>query len=178
MIDVDTPPRPARPATPIFDNLPLVLRQLPQWVVWNYGFRDGRWTKIPYQPRQPHRKARAGIPATWADFAVARRVYFDHGFDGIGFEFSETDPYAGIDLDNCLINGEVQEWALPLIREFQDGYAEISPSGNGIKFIVVAKLPGPGTRRSNYKGIPGAAVELYDSGRFFTLTGDVWGGVE
>jgi primase-polymerase (primpol)-like protein len=44
-----------------------------------------------------------------------------------------------------------------------DTYCELSPSGRGIRFFGYAKLPAAGRKRGN--------VELYDDGRFLTVTG-------
>src|SRR5262249_44775875 len=44
-----------------------------------------------------------------------------------------------------------------------DSYAEISPSGTGTKVFVQGRLPGAGRH--------GQGLEMYDSGRFFTVTG-------
>jgi primase-polymerase (primpol)-like protein len=55
-------------------------------------------------------------------------------------------------------------------------YGEISPSGQGVKFIAKGKLPGKsGTRRSGIGPDGTGALEVYDHGRFFTITGDVFG---
>ncbi len=31
------------------DNIPLELKELPQWVLWRYGERGGKRTKVPHQ---------------------------------------------------------------------------------------------------------------------------------
>jgi len=45
----------------------------------------------------------------------------------------------------------------------QEGYVEISPSGNGIHIIVEGTVRGGGMRKGK--------VEMYGRGRFFTITG-------
>jgi hypothetical protein len=85
--------------------------------------------------------------------------------DGIGFVFTQQDPYCGIDFDGWVSNeGEIGQWAADKIQRL-GGYAEFSPSLTGIHVIVRAKLPGTG-RNNRARGI-----ELYDSQRFFTVTG-------
>src|SRR5699024_2621495 len=46
-------------------------------------------------------------------------------------------------------------------------YSEISPSGNGIHIIAKGELPKGGRRKGK--------IEVYDSGRFFTVTGNQLG---
>jgi Primase C terminal 1 (PriCT-1) len=56
------------------------------------------------------------------------------GYQGLGFVFSKSDPFTGIDLDRCLTaDGQVKPWAQGIIERFADTYMEISPSGLGVK---------------------------------------------
>ncbi len=91
---------------------------------------------------------------------------------GIGFVFSADDPYTGIDFDTCRDpeTGALDAWAMATLAGF-DSYAETSPSGTGIKAFVQATLPAHGIRRTRPDGLPGGMVEMYDRGRFFTVTG-------
>jgi hypothetical protein len=56
------------------------------------------------------------------------------------------------------------------MARFCDTYAEISPSGLGIKIWAKGRLPGRGT--AFYIG--DGRVEVYDRARYFTVTGDHW----
>ena len=91
-------------------------------------------------------------------------------YDGIGFVFSADDPYVGVDLDHVRDRrtGEIAEWAQTIIADLAS-YAEISPSGTGVKMICKGHLPidGSGTRKPYESG----AVEAYQYGRYFCLTG-------
>jgi primase-polymerase (primpol)-like protein len=49
-----------------------------------------------------------------------------------------------------------------MIRRF-GSYTELSPSGAGVHILIKAKLSGKGRRTGQ--------IELYDSGRYFTVTG-------
>jgi len=157
-------------------TIPAELRALRQWVMWRAEKRKGKLTKIPYQVNgQP---ADSTDPETWTTFDEALAAVTS--FTGIGFVFTPADPYLGIDLDHCVDpdTGELTPWAARIV-DLLDSYAEISPSGTGIKIWVRAAMPG--TRRKQVK-LPadwqageGAAVEMYDSGRYFTVTGRQWG---
>ena len=175
------PPKPVAPV-PMIAFLPDALLRLKQWVCWRYGFRDGKWTKVPYQPHRTERGAKADVPSTWGSYDEAWSAYRapcgndPAVIDGIGFEFAADDPYFGADVDNCLKDGEVMEWAVPIVEKLTTTYGEISPSGNGIKFIAKGKLPSDkGTRRAGMGPDGTGALEVYDHGRFFTITGNRWG---
>ncbi|MBI4595132.1 MAG: hypothetical protein HY730_02010 [Candidatus Tectomicrobia bacterium] len=85
--------------------------------------------------------------------------------------FTGTDPSCGIDFDHCRNpeTGEVEPWAMEIILRF-GSYCEISPSQTGVKFWVRGTLPGPGHKKGN--------IEIYDQGRYFTVTGHTLEGFE
>jgi putative DNA primase/helicase len=151
------------------DLLPREFCDLDQFVVWTYEARgDGKKPKkVPYQPSQPHTRASTVDPATWSSFDVA--VGQVGAFDGLGFVFSPDDPYAGVDIDACVLRGGRLHPAAAAIVEQLDSYTEVSPSGMGVKVIVKAELfPGRhSTRRTPW----GDELAVYDRGRFFTVTG-------
>ena len=95
---------------------------------------------------------------------------------GIGFVFTTDDPYTGIDLDNCLNeDATVKEWAREIVNVLKEVcYWEVSPSGTGLKFWTRARLPFKDKKGSKeyLDKDRGEAIEIYDHGRFFTVTGD------
>jgi hypothetical protein len=139
------------------------VKALSQWINWRYEERDGTLTKVPICPHTGELAA-VDRPETWGTYEEAVRASKEHGHDGVGFVFTEEDPYAGIDLDKCRDpgTGEIEDWARELI-EHLDSYTELSPSGSGVHVLVKATLP-PGGRRKRQ-------IEIYDCGRFFTMTG-------
>ena len=162
----------SRPAsttpTIVVENVPADLKARPQWVTWRYEKRDGKWTKTPYNAKTGKR-ASATSSRTWCPFEHALRAARERGYDGIGFVFSKTDGYVGIDLDDCLDDDgnpvrEAQE-----ILDKLDSYTEISPSRKGVKVWVRAALPDGKGRRTKAEGF--GEIEMYDRGRFFTVTG-------
>ncbi len=146
-----------------FLKIPQELRDLPQWVNWRLEERGGKPTKIPVN-------ARTGAPAsstdsaTWATFPEALAACGRGGVDGVGFVFSSSDPYAGIDLDKVRdpSTGIMEPWAKKMVLELAS-YAELSQSGTGVHIIIRASLPGTRRRKGQ--------VEMYDQGRFFVMTG-------
>jgi hypothetical protein len=124
-------------------------------------------------PVNPHtgKKANPTDDRTWASFSKASEAVNKYGCAGVGFVFTREDPYCGVDLDNCIFNGEVKPWAVEII-ETLESYTEVSPSGTGLKIWVEASKPGDRCRTGD--------IEMYDSGRFFTFTGERFagGGIE
>jgi putative DNA primase/helicase len=140
------------------------MRDLAQWVVWRTEVRRGKKTKVPYNAKSGH-MAKTDDPATWVSFDAAISAYQSgKRYDGVGFIFSEHDPYTGIDFDDCVTDGQVDADKQAMITGL-GSYTEYSPSGTGAHVIVRAKLPGGG-RKSKEHGI-----EMYDNRRFFTFTG-------
>lgn len=172
----DHPGRPSRSiaAAEQLDPVPGELKERRQWVLWKHELRNGRWTKVPYQA--DHQPADSTDPATWTDFDRALQVYLnERDFDGIGFVFTADDPYCGIDFDKCLNpDGSMKPWATDLHGPLSGGYSEISPSGTGIKVWVKGKLPGDRHKKTGFGPDRSGAVEMYDSKRFFTITGNLF----
>ena len=144
---------------PDLDKIPPALKAFRQWVCY-------RPNKVPVNPKSDD-NAKADDPDTWGEFDQAVRHWEAHrgnGIAGVGFEFSPGDPYAGVDLDKCRNpeTGEIEPWALEIVRHF-NSYTEVSPSGTGLHIWIKGKLP-PGGR---HKG----KIEMYDTGRYFTVTG-------
>src|SRR5829696_9486027 len=137
--------------------IPEDLKQDDSWVLWRYVLRDGKWTKEPYQANR--QRAKTNDPQTWTTFERAVEAYEqDDFFAGIGFVFHDENPYAGAEKDG-VTEDQAREW-----MDRFDSYTERSPSGNGLHIIIKAELL-EGTKRNE--------GELYSSGRFFTMTGDV-----
>lgn len=150
------------------DNIPAELRALPQWVVWRYEDTDsGKPTKVPYSPRTG-RLASVTDPSTWSTFDEARAAVENAAlqYNGTGFVFTDTDPFAFIDLDDPQGDQATYERQLKVYHEF-DSYSEVSPSGKGLHIIVKGHIPA-GRRRSN--------IEVYASLRYATMTGNVYQG--
>lgn len=154
-------------------NIPEELKERHQWIVWKMVQRNGKETKIPFQPNGL--AARSDDPSTWSSFEDCVKVV--DRFSGLGYVFSEGDPYTGIDFDSCFNpdTKEVSDWAKPWISKLKS-YSEISPSGTGIKTWIRAKFPfgnGKNVKLKSQPAIKGktAGVEAYDHGRYFCVTG-------
>lgn len=151
----------------MYQNIPVELQKLQQFVTWRYETKPGteKPTKVPYDFRSGW-PASATNPQTWCSFADAVTGYSNSNYNGIGFVLSPNDPYAFIDLDSYdpKLTTEDRERHQRIAHAFQ-GYAEISPSGQGLHLIVRGSVPS-GRKRGG--------VEVYSSERYMTMTGNVW----
>lgn len=142
-----------------FAKVPAALKALNQWVCWRYETIDGKRTKVPYSPS--NRKASTTEKTTWNSFDKCLRAVAH--FDGIGIVFA--NGLSGIDLDHHIENGTLDPLACEIVDSVNT-YTELSPSGEGIHCLAFGALP-EGKRRDDSLGL-----EMYSSGRFFTVTGN------
>ena len=151
----------------MYQNIPDELKELKQWCGFKLENRNGKTTKLPINAYTGG-YGKSNDEGTWSDFQTALSSINEFGCDGIGFYFKP--PYFGIDIDNVrqeIDNYRSDEDSENLVAEFIDmmcSYSEVSVSGNGIHIIAKGEIPKGGRRKGN--------VEIYDSGRFFVMTGD------
>lgn len=172
-----------RPPRPKFvkANVPAALRGLARWVGWRFEWKDdeGRWTKVPLDPNKGCLGlAKTNTPATWGEFdatgkAVSKAIKGFADVDGMGYVFHKGDGMFGLDIDGCRNpeTGELTPLAKDLIRQLGT-YAEVSPSGLGVKLIGRGSLP-KGSRGRKVKFPDGQDLEAYGQGRYFTVTGQI-----
>lgn len=148
-------------------NIPIELRSLRQWVVWKYEQQEGadKPTKVPYDPKSA-RHASTADAATWGTFETIVAALGSGFWDGAGFVFAENDPFTGVDLD-VPEAGQPNEYQRQTLHKL-NSYAEFSPSGRGLHIIVKGAVP---SGRNNRE----VGIEVYSSGRFFTVTGNALG---
>lgn len=158
------PPKPPR-STVTVDNIPADLKSLNHWVGWKYEYRKEKWTKTPYQTSK--KKAASTRSATWTTFDATLSAYQDDTFfDGIGFVVTKNDDFVGIDIDHCYTDGQLSDLATEIITHLNT-YTEISPSGEGLRLFVRGKMP-----NRSWKKRPELNLEMYESGRYLTITGN------
>lgn len=172
-----TPRPPYRFNTELAGNIPELLRERDQWVVWRYEWQNGRWAKTPYCPFRTGRRASPVDPQCWDTFEAAIRAYrrsfrTGHPFDGIGFVFAHGGGLVGFDLDGVLTDGALDPWGQEILGPLLPTYHEKSPSGNGTKGVVFGELPGKGLNARGLGPDGRFGFEEYDTGRFFTMTGE------
>lgn len=156
------------------DNIPEELRTRGQFCLWSYATdKDGRKTKRPFNPHHPDRLAEVNNPETFAsfDYALNTLETAPASFDGLGIRVS--DDIIGIDIDHCFDESGNMTAAARDILETLKTYAEISPSGHGLRLFC--KAPGLKYDKQTYY-IKHSDLEIYLPGvtnRFLTITGNV-----
>ena len=158
--------------------LPAPVREHGRFCCWRYEARDGRKTKMPFDP-QTGKRARSNDPSTFTSFPVATMEAESGSYNGVGVGI--FGDLAAIDLDHCLTETGLAEWAQDIITTMH-AYTEISPSGAGIRILFPVPQPfeyDKGrfyiNRRINRE--TGEGVEIYIAGatqKYVTLTGDVF----
>jgi hypothetical protein len=105
-------------------------------------------------------------PATWRSHEEAYEAWLENewSYAGVGRVIRAEEGLVGVDFDKCLDpeTPELTPWAAQAIDRL-DSYAEVSPSGTGVKVWTYA----PSITRAHVK--PG--LEIYPRGRYFTVTG-------
>lgn len=107
------------------------------------------------------RNASSTNAATWSSHkdAVASEVG-----EGVGFVLG--DGIGCIDLDHCIEDGRVADWAQEVLDNNPGTYVEVSRSGSGLHvFGLLTEGPGRNVR----DGV--RAIEWYSVGRYIALTG-------
>lgn len=130
------------------------------WVAWD----NVKGRKVPKSPSGGN--ARSNDPSTWGTYDQAVDLAARRGYAGVGIMLG--NGLGGVDLDGAVEDGEIAPWARAIIDEF-GSYAEISPSGTGVHVLFWADAEKTGAigRANHSKG-----VEIYNYGRYFTVTGD------
>ena len=93
--------------------IPNSLKALKNWVLWRYEARNGKQTKVPYQPSR--KLAKSNNPGTWSAFDEVQSLA-SH-YSGIGFCLS--DNIVGIDLDHCVNDGVLTDEANEILQKFK-----------------------------------------------------------
>lgn len=162
--------------------MPPELKTLKNWVLWGGVWNGSKWTKRPIQISGYG--ASTTKPKHWSSFDDAKQAYeraVARGYmelrekgvvqqvpvGGVGFVFDgepDTDGFvvAGVDFDKVVSGSDIASLAGERIRRL-GSYTERSVSGGGFHVIVKA--------RPLASGIAHGGVEMYTSGRFFTMTG-------
>ncbi len=169
-----------------YNSIPEELQSLNQWICWQYQCRgcwtiydskrddcdhcDGDVTKVPVDP-STGKNAKSNDPDTWGSFDTARD-YHESSDDtqGVGFMFDPEGTIVGIDLDDVRDpeTGKPTSEAKEIINTL-DSWTEVSPSGTGFHVLAHGFVPDGGNRADIDDE---SHLEMYDSGRFFTVTGE------
>lgn len=139
-----------------FSHVLQELQPYPNFVTWTRT-KDNK--KIPLNPTTG-RAASTIDSATWTPIDQALDELRKGRGISIGFVFAENDSFTGIDIDHCVLKNDLSPQASEIIT-LLDSYTELSPSHTGLHIIVKGSIP-DGRRKDS--------IEIYSTGRYFTLT--------
>lgn len=137
------------------DPVPAALTRRRQWV--RHSDR-----KVPLTAGARPVLASSTDASTWSTYRAAAR---STAGVGVGFVLTGADPIMCIDLDHAIVDGVLQPWARRIVASVPATYIEISPSGTGLHIWGTGSV---GRGRKIRRGEQ--AVEVYDRGRYMTVT--------
>jgi putative DNA primase/helicase len=150
------------------DCFPSRLKQHDQWLVTHDKPWDDEWHKRPKYPTSWNDDG-----ATLLPFEDAYDRYKSTDNTGIAFRFTEGGPFVGFDFDKVRVDGDFTEEVLDLVQRL-DSYTEVSSSGKGLH--VIAEGDRLDDRKNEGRLSDCGELEVYDTDRYFALTGDVYDG--
>jgi AAA domain len=139
-----------------------------QWTIWRLTWRHGRWIKPPFRCDDPHRFASSKDPGSWSSYENA--IAAAAAGDGISYVLTPEDPFAAVDIDHVRdpITGSIENWAQRFLDHASHSYAEVSPSGTGLRIWGTAA----GETLHRKFTLDGSALELFRRTRKpLTVTG-------
>ncbi len=117
-------------------QIPETMKDRYQFCIWKKEERNGKPTKVPYNPNQPDHRAQTNHPETFGSYAEAVMALQTSGASGIGVRID--NGLWAIDIDHCVDeNGQLTEMAREIIR-IMDSPTEYSPSGSGVHIYFTA----------------------------------------
>lgn len=150
--------------TPVFDisydSVPEKMRRENRWLAFEVIYND---EKKKFDKKPVNSEGKPTNDPTKAE-SFGTMLAFVEKHEGFVLGYYIEAPYIGIDADNCRDphTGIIAENIMEVIRAY-NSYAEVSPSGTGVRIIIAGKKPGDSCRRGS--------VEIYSHKRAVTITG-------
>lgn len=130
------------------------------WIRWKPVARGEKITKKPITVTG--KSASSTDAGTWSSFPEANA-----STEGVGLGFVLGGGIGCIDLDHCITDGVVADWAQAILDRCPPTFIEVSQSGEGLHiFGLIPEGPGRNIRRGD------TAVEFYSADRYIAMTGD------
>lgn len=157
-----------------FEHLraPDALRDLKGWLVWHWRQKPGspKPSKMPYYVSGRVRTGTHGSEADRANlvtFEEAKAFAEKNDFAGVGLALMPEFGITALDFDNCVKDGVID----PRVEELTAGtYAELSPSGNGIRAFVLGESA---DHKDSTPADGSFGFETFHAKGFVTFTGHV-----
>jgi len=151
------------------DRFPSRLKEHDQWLVTHDKLWDDDFHKMPKYPQEGWNEN----GTTLLSFEKAYRRFQSTEDTGIAFRFTDGGPFIGFDFDKVRVDGDFTDETHDLVRRL-DSYTEVSSSGDGLHVITEGeKLD---DRKTQGDLTEAGHLEVYDTNRYFVLTGEVYDG--
>lgn len=166
-----------------FAKIPKEMKNSISWLAWHKLFdsKTGKYKKRPNQFRKETPDQHIGWDMLKLQtFQEAKDEYMNHASksDGIGFAFTSTSVWAGIDIDDALFkdgryNTPVREIIKPILAQaIKDKcYIEKSISGTGYHIFGWTSIK-PTLQAVASAYIKGNNIEIHFEKSYFTVSGD------
>lgn len=146
-----------------------MLKEKMKWCVWKYmDTGKKKLTKVPYNPLT-QKTISVSDEGNFLNYDTV--LPFLKDYDGLGIRVSKG--LVAIDIDDCVINGQLNHLAKEIINHFQNTYIEFSPSSSGLRiFCQIDETFQYNTTQYKMNARP---IEVYIGGytnRFVTYTGN------
>lgn len=138
---------------------PEAFKKYPQFILW----RAVNGTKLPVDYRTMN-TGDAHDTGAHLDYETAAGLAKMYGY-GLGFVFTEADPFFYIDIDHAFTDGQWSQVATLLCQQFSGCAVEVSISGTGLHIFGIGQVPPHGCKNILL------GLELYTDRRFVALTG-------
>lgn len=148
--------------------VPSYLAGMKRWTAWvllQPKKAGGKFGKKPVCPTNDS--------GTWRTFTDA----LSEARTGIGFQMLGVTSICGIDIDGCLdpTTGSLNDFATALLAALPDTYAEVTPSGKGLRLFALVP---EGMKVPEFTSPQGVECYIGRSARFLTVTGNALPGRE
>ncbi|NJK42933.1 MAG: hypothetical protein HC933_00515 [Pleurocapsa sp. SU_196_0] len=136
-------------------------------MAWRFETRDGKATKVPVNPKTGG-NSMANNSSTWGTYTQAFQRASSAALAGVGLQINGAGMI-GVDID-YKPHDTMPEAVRAFLEAMPATYTELSPSGRGVRAFAFGTLP----KGCRHKVViaDGVELEVYDSGRFLTVTGN------
>ncbi|KAK1548211.1 hypothetical protein Q3G72_032010 [Acer saccharum] len=151
------------------DGIPSSMRQAKRWAPWRaeWNEKKQKYVKIPHRADRPEHGLSNKSAVGWVTFEHAMAAYraAPDKFAGVGYLMTGAHGVTGVDLDHCVVDGQIAPWAAEVAAKL-DSYTEISPSGTGLHVMSATDVPIDWMNHDR-------GIEVYggNAARFLCITG-------
>lgn len=157
---------------------PAVIRELKQWLIWRLenNPHGPKPRKMPYYAWSGRTRGKQNTPddiRQLVGFSEAKAAAAKKGPEwGVGLAMIKGSPVTALDFDRCVTTGtDGKPEIYSDVAQMIDGtYAEISPSGTGVRAFVSGEV---GNGRQAHHEDWEYGLELFNGTGFVTFTGNV-----